>query len=93
MSDMVRLKNNRGADEANDSGVAYKIHSDGCFFVPESVAQRLLASPAGFYRPRPDERPEAGTASIEEAVDTIFALEPGPIRAALLTALSTAGAL
>jgi hypothetical protein len=64
MSDVV-LKNNRGADEANVNCKSYPRHNDGCFFVPEDVAQALLASPAGFYRPAPDDHPTLETTTMD----------------------------
>jgi hypothetical protein len=88
----VRLRNNH-SDEANVNGVSYPRHSDGCFYVPEDVAQRLVGSAAGFYKPKPDDHPEAGTASLEEVIDLVFSLEAGPVRAALISTLSANGAL
>jgi hypothetical protein len=52
---MKKLKNNRGADEANVDCVSYPRQADGSFLVPESVALQLLAVPAGFYRAAHDE--------------------------------------
>jgi hypothetical protein len=53
--DLVALKNNRGADEANVDCVSYPRQPDGTFLMPEDVAQSLLALPAGFYRAAPDD--------------------------------------
>jgi hypothetical protein len=89
---LVRLKNNRGADEANVCGKSFPRHSDSLFYVDEETAQKLEGR-GGFCRVAHDERPEAGTASLEEVIDTIFALDLGPIRFALLATLSAQGAL
>jgi hypothetical protein len=91
--DLARLRNSRGSDEANIDGVSYPRHSDGFFYVPEAIAQRLVGGGTGFYRPSPDEHPPAGSVSLAEAVDIVLALDPGPIRDALVATLSTAGAL
>ena len=89
----TRLRNSRGSDEANVNGVSYPRKSDGFFYVSEDVAQRLVGAATGFYRPKQDEHPEAGTASLEEVIDTIFALDLGPLRFALLATLAAQGAL
>jgi hypothetical protein len=54
MSDLVRLKSNRGASEANVDCVSYPADVEGIFRVPADVAQALLALPAGFAA-APDE--------------------------------------
>jgi hypothetical protein len=87
---LVRLRNDH-SDEANVSGVSYPRHADGFFYVPGSVAQQLLGH--GFYRPDAGEHPEVGSVSLEEAIDMVFALELGPVRAALIATLSAHGAL
>jgi hypothetical protein len=92
MSELVKIKNGRGSDEANLDGVSHKIHADGYFYLPPDVAARLVGV-GGFYRADPSERPEAGTASLEEVTDLVFALDPGPVRAALIQVLSAHGAL
>ena len=56
----TRLRNSRGADEANVNCVSYPRQPDGTFLVPEDVAQSLLALPAGFYLAAPDDHPEHG---------------------------------
>ena len=89
----TRLRNGRGADEANFDGVSHKFHSDGFFYVPADVAQRLIGGGTGFYRAAPDEHPDAGSVSVEEIADMVFGLEDGPLRAALIQALSAHGAL
>lgn len=89
----VRLRNSQGADEANVNGVSYPRRSDGYFYVPEEVAQRLTSTPSGFFRAEDNDRPKAGTAPLEEVVDTVFALEEGPTRDALIAVLSQYGAL
>ena len=88
----TRLRNSRGADEANFDGVSHKIHSDGFFYAPADVAQRLIGGGTGFYRAAPDEHPDAGSVSVEEIADMVFGLEDGPLRAALIQALSAHGA-
>jgi hypothetical protein len=88
----TRLKNSRGSDEANLDGVSHKIHSDGYFYLPDDAAQKLEGH-GGFFRPAPDEHPEVGSISLAEAIDAVFALDPGPLRAALIQALSAHGAL
>jgi hypothetical protein len=90
---LVVLKNSAGADEANVNGVSYARHADGRFYVPEEVAQRLTGTPSGFYRAAKDDHPEVGSSNLEEVVDVIFGLEPGPIRAALIAVLSQHEAL
>jgi hypothetical protein len=57
MSDLVALKNNRGADEANVHCVSYPRQPDGTFLMPEDVALQLLGVPAGFYRATADDHP------------------------------------
>jgi hypothetical protein len=52
----TRLRNSHGSDEANVNCVSYPRQPDGTFLVPEDVAQRLLATPAGFYRAAADEQ-------------------------------------
>ena len=85
---LVRLKNNRGADEINHAGVSYPKHvGTGEFFVPPDVAQAIIGH-SGFYQPRADDRPEAGSVSLAEVIDTICGMEPGPIRDALLAVLT-----
>jgi hypothetical protein len=88
----TRLKNSCGADEANLEGQSYKIHSDGFFYLPDAAAQKLEGH-GGFFRPASDERPEVGSISLAEAIDAVFALDPGPLRAALIATLSAHGAL
>jgi hypothetical protein len=92
MSELVKIKNGRGSDEANLDGVSHKIHADGFFYVPADVAARLVGV-GGFHRVADDEHPETGTPSLEEVVDLVFALDPGPVRAALIATLSAHGAL
>jgi len=92
MSNLVKIKNGRGSDEANLDGVSHKIHADGFFYLPPDVAARLVGV-GGFYRAGPGEHPEAGTASLVEIADLVFALDAGPVRAALIETLSAHGAL
>jgi hypothetical protein len=87
MSIMTKLKSSRGADEANVDGVSHPRHSDGFFYVPEDVAQRLTSAGAGFYRAAHDDHPEAGSTSLAEAGDVIFGLDPSPIRDALIATI------
>jgi hypothetical protein len=54
----TRLRNSRQSDEANVNCVSYPRQPDGCFYVPEDVAQLLLATPAGFYRVTHDDHLE-----------------------------------
>jgi hypothetical protein len=54
----TRLRNSRGADEANVGGVSYPRQPDGTFLMPEDVARQLLATPAGFYRAAHDDQLE-----------------------------------
>jgi hypothetical protein len=56
----TRLRNSHGADEANVNCVSYPRQQDGTFLVPEDIAQRLLATPAGFYRAAADDHPKHG---------------------------------
>jgi hypothetical protein len=88
----TRLRNGRGADEANVCGKSFPRHSDSLFYVDEETAQKLEGH-GGFCRVPSDEHPDAGSVSLEEAIDMVFALEPGPLRAALIAVLSQHGAL
>jgi hypothetical protein len=85
---LVRLRNNRGADELNHAGVSYPKHvGTGEFFVPPDVAQAIIGH-SGFYQPSADDHPEAGSVSLAEVIDTVCAMEVGPLRDALRAVLS-----
>jgi hypothetical protein len=91
--DTVRMRTHNGADEVNIASHAFHIHSDGAFYIDREAAERIEHDgKAGFVRASPAEfHPPEGTVTIAEVEALIFGLEPGPIRAGLITALSQLG--
>jgi hypothetical protein len=77
MSDLVRLKSNRGASEANVDCISYPADVDGIFHVPADVAQALLALPAGFAA-ADDEQPHLETTMTRDFLALTPAGEPWP---------------
>jgi hypothetical protein len=93
--DTVRMRTHNGADEANVAGTAYHIHSDGAFYVDKDAAGQLEHDGrSGFFRASPTEfHPPEGSVTLAEVEALIFGLEPGPIRAGLIAALSQLGVI
>ena len=84
---LVRLKNNQFADEANINNVSYRIYPDGLFYTPPDVAEQLCNDGrSGFVR-APDHRAAPGTVSEEQIISMIAGLEPGRLKQALSAAL------
>jgi hypothetical protein len=93
--DTVRMRTHQGADEVNVSGTAFHIHSDGAFYVDKDAAERIEHDgKGGFFRASPTEfHPPEGSVTLAEVESLIFRLEPGPIRAGLIAALSRLGVI
>ena len=86
---LVRLHNAQGADEANLGGERYPRHCDGCFYVPEVVAEQLCGDGrSGFVRAQSGQfEPAPGTVSPAEIIAMIDGLAPGDLRTRLRAAI------
>jgi hypothetical protein len=84
---LVRIKNNQGADEANVNNTSYRIHPDSAFYVPPDVAEQLCNDGrSGFFR-APDHRAAPGTVSVDQIESMIAGLGPGRLKTALNAAI------
>jgi hypothetical protein len=70
MSDLVRLKNLQGADEANIDGVSYRPMPDGSWLIPRQHLQHLAHTGGFFEAPfrRHSEAIEKALASLSDAL-------------------------